>query len=311
MASRTLSFQSRRPLPEEPDRVPDVCSCAPRAYAAGHREDTAVAGDVAHLRAGAHQIRRLDGMTQLGMPAPPPPTEPTWKQAWDAALYGTSGYLRRHPPRLERDPDALLALVARQAPEDVALLGAAGVLAPSLAAAMPGLQVRHDIPDAYGGLVLAVDWLSHVPAHVVRVDDQGAPRIVHVDPVTGREQTGSRLSETVVPQGIGLWLQEWWPVADGGPGARAEVGTGRDAAWRDVVRRLAGGTAIAVEHGHVREARPRLGSLHCPAAAEGAAQRCVPDGQRDLCADVALDAVATATEGRVVHDGVLTRVECG
>ncbi len=250
-------------------------------------------------------------MTQLGMPAPPPPTEPTWKRAWDAALFGADGYLRRHPPVLERDPDALLGLVASQAPEDVTLLGAAGVLAPRLAAALPGAQVRHDIPDAYDGLVLGVDWLSHMPAHVVRVDDQGHPRILHVDPVSGRERAGSRLSETAVPPSIGLWLYEWWPVADRGPGARAEVGTGRDAAWRDVVRRLSGGTAIAVERGHVRDGRPRLGSLHSPAASEGVDERCVPDGQRDLAADVALDAVAAATDGRVVHDGPLTRVEWG
>lgn len=250
-------------------------------------------------------------MTQLGMPAAPPPTEPTWKQAWDAALFGAGGYLRRRPPVLERDPDGLLRLVAAHAPDDVVLLGAAGVLAPRLAAALPGVQVRHELPDAYDGLVLGVDWLTHVPAHVVRVDDEGHPRILHVDPLTGHERAGARLSETVVPQGIGRWLQEWWPVADGGPGARAEVGTGRDAAWRDVVRRLGGGLAIAVEHGHVASERPRLGSLRSPAAEEGANQRCVPDGQRDLAADVAVDAVASATDGRVVLDGELTRVECG
>lgn len=250
-------------------------------------------------------------MTQLGMPVAPPPTEPTWKQAWDAALYGAEGYLRRHPPLLERDPAALLRLVAAQAPDDVVLLGAAGGLAPRLAAALPGVQVRHELPEAYDGLVLAVDWLTHVPAHVVRVDDDGHPRILHVDPLTGHERSGARLSETVVPQSIGLWLQEWWPVADGGPGARAEVGTGRDAAWRDVVRRLGRGRAIAVERGHVAGDRPRLGSLRSPVGEEEATDRCVPDGLRDLTADVALDAVASATDGRVVPDGPLTRVECG
>ncbi len=250
-------------------------------------------------------------MTQLGMPSAPPPTEPTWKQAWDTALFGSDGYLRRHPPVLGPDPAALLGLVASHTPEDVVLLGSAGVLAPRVAAALPGVPVRHELPEGYDGLVLAVDWLAHVPAHVVRVDDEGHPRILHVDPLTGHERAGARLSDTVVPQGIGLWLHEWWPVADGGPGARAEVGTGRDAAWRDVVRRLGGGTAIAVEPAHLADRRPRLGSLCSPAATEGANDRCVPDGRRDLAADVALDAVAAATEGRVLLDGGLPRVECG
>ena len=249
-------------------------------------------------------------MTQLGMPALPPPVEPTWKQAWDAALFGPAGYLRRHPPRLGRDAEDLLGLVAARAPDHVALLGSAGLLAPSLAASLPGTSVRHDIPAGFDGLVLAVDWLAHVPAHVVQVDDEGWPRVVHVDPVTGRERLGSRLSETVVPRAIGLWLSEWWPVAEGGPGARAEVGTGRDAAWRDVARRLDGGTAVAVEHGHLSSGRPRDGSLRCPAASDGVAARCVPDGDRDLTADVALDAVAAATGGRVASEGDLSMVVC-
>ena len=33
------------------------------------------------------------------MPAVPPPTShPTWKQAWDAALYGADGFFRRESP---------------------------------------------------------------------------------------------------------------------------------------------------------------------------------------------------------------------
>ncbi|NYG53816.1 hypothetical protein [Nocardioides perillae] len=244
--------------------------------------------------------------TPLGMPSLPPPGEPTWKQAWDAALYGPRGFLRRHPPALDRDPAALVALVAAEAPEAVVLLGSAGILAPAVAAALPGADVRFDLPDAFDGVVLAVDWLCHVPAHVVAVDEAGYPRFVHVDPVSGRERLGSRLNETSVPQSIGLWLTEWWPVAEGGPGARAEVGTGRDAAWRDVCRRLAGGTALAVERGHTAAARPRGGSLRCPSASPDRVP--VPDGERDLVADVALDAVAAATGGRVVLDGELTRV---
>lgn len=38
-------------------------------------------------------------MTSLGIPTIPPPTShPTWKQAWDAALYGPDGFFRREAP---------------------------------------------------------------------------------------------------------------------------------------------------------------------------------------------------------------------
>jgi hypothetical protein len=247
--------------------------------------------------------------TSLGMPALPPPSEPTWKQAWDAALFGEEGWLRRQPAVLRHPRGELVELVARHTPDEVVLLGAAGALAPDLAASLPGTSVRFDLPDGFGGLVLAVDWLSHVPAHVVQVAEDGYPVFVHVDPLSGRERLGGRLNETTVPQSIGRWLTEWWPVADHGPGARAEVGTGRDAAWRDVVRRLRGGRALAVDPGHEAEDRPRLGSLHSPAPQDVGSL--VPDGQRDLAADVAWDAVAAAVGGRVVRDGSLSRVEVG
>lgn len=254
--------------------------------------------------------------TPLGMPSLPPAGEPTWKQAWDTALYGPRGWLRRHPPVLDRPQADLVALVAAEAPDSVVLLGSAGILAPAVAAAVPDADVRFDLPEGYGGMVLAVDWLGHVPAHVVAVDDAGYPRILHVDPVSGRERLGARLNETTVPRSIGLWLSEWWPLADFGPGARAEVGTGRDAAWRDVVRRLDGGVAVAVEHGHVAGDRPRWGTLRGHGADHGRrdpggpARPPVPDGERDIVADVALDAIAAATGGRVVTGDGPTRVVC-
>ncbi|MDF9716268.1 hypothetical protein INN71_11360 [Nocardioides sp. ChNu-153] len=240
--------------------------------------------------------------TSLGMPALPPPGEPTWKQAWDAALYGTAGgFLRAHPPTLLQARDAVLDLLATERPEELVLLGSMGVLTPDIVRVLPTTAIRFDLPAGYGGTVLAADWLAHVPTHVVQVDRDGYPRIVHVDPVTGRERLGARLVETGVPQQVGRWLQEWWPVADGGPGARAEVGTARDAAWRDVVRSLGpGGRAVAVESGHTRAARPFDGSLRCPGSRDHPVL--VPDGSRDIVAGVALDAVAEAT-GSVLVDG--------
>jgi len=266
------------------------------------------------------------------MPALPPPTDPPWKQAWDNALFGPSGYLRSRPVPFSRPRDAVLSVSLSKAAElsaaEAALLGAAGELAPDLAGA--GLDVRFDVPPGFGGLVVAVDWLAHVPTHVVEVFVDGHPRLVHVA-TSGREALGARLSETSVPQSIGLWLTEWWPVVDHGVGARAEVGTSRDAAWAGVVRRLApGGVALAFEPGHLADSRPPGGTLASPseasssgasssgasssgAAPSGAAPAGppIPDGSHDLSAAVALDSVAAASGGRVVAEAGLFYVESG
>jgi hypothetical protein len=248
--------------------------------------------------------------TSLGMPALPPPSEPTWKQAWDAALYGSArGYLRSHPPTLLQVPEDVLDLLVTEDPAELVLLGSVGALTPAIARALPRAEIRFDLRAGYTGTVLAGDWLAHVPTHVVQVDGDGYPRMVHVDPLSGRERLGARLAETGVPQQVGRWLQEWWPVADRGTGARAEVGTARDAAWRDVVRNLGpGGQAIALEPGHVRSTRPDRGSLRSLGPVGTEAAVIVPDGSRDIVADVALDAVADATGSVLVDDVGATRV---
>jgi hypothetical protein len=245
--------------------------------------------------------------TGLGMPALPPRTaQPTWKQAWDTALYGPGGYLRSHPLQLTGDRSSLADFVAERAEghDELVLLGAAGLLAPDLGARLPRVMIRGDLPDAFEGLVVALDWLAHVPTHVVRADDDGRPRIVHVDPVTGEEILGSQVSDAGVPPSIGEWLTRHWPLPEAY--ARAEIGTAREAAWRDVVRRLEGGAAIALEPGHTRETRPVDGSLRTPSGGLP-----VPDGERDLLADVALDALAESCGGRFIVEQGLSRVEVG
>jgi hypothetical protein len=243
-------------------------------------------------------------VTSLGMPSLPPPTDPVWKQAWDDALYGVSGYLRSHPVTAAVSEGTALALVdslISSTSGEVALLGSAGRLATALAG--QGVPVRFDVPLRYDGLVIAADWLSHVPCHVVELDTAGHPRLVHVSPVTGLESLGARLSETSVPQSIGLWLERWWPVVDFGVGARAEVGTTRDAAWDGIVSRLgAGGVAVAIEPAHLAPSRPFAGSM------QPRGGTAIPDGTRDLLAAVALDAVAQATTGRVVTSPELSYV---
>lgn len=238
--------------------------------------------------------------TSLGMPALPPRTpQPTWKQAWDSALYGPGGYLRAHPVTLERERNETVEFLADRirSHSACALLGAAGMLAPELSALAPEVSLRPDLPQGFEGIVVAVDWLSHVPTHVVQCDDDGRPRIVHVDPVSGQESLGLVLTDAGVPPSLSEWLDQHWPLS--GDFARAEIGTTREAAWRDVVRCLTSGEALALERGHLLEDRPHDGSLRTPDDTP-----LIPDGTRDLAAAVALDAVAAASGSQLLEGSV-------
>jgi SAM-dependent MidA family methyltransferase len=157
----------------------------------------------------------------------------------------------------------------------------------------------HAIPAELHGLLLAHEWLDDVPLDVVQVDDEGRARLVLVDE-HGQETLGPSLDDAAGWSALGIdadtaraWLERWWPVAE--PGDRAEIGRSRDLHWQVGVRRLAAGTALAVDYGHVREHRPRHGTL--TAYAEGRRSSPVPDGTVNLTAHVALDALVSACEG--------------
>ena len=262
----------------------------------------------------------------LGMPARPPRTiEPPWRDAWDHALYGTQGFYRREVAADHFRTSvhsgtvlakALLRLARAHELRSVVDIGAGGgELLATLAALAPDLSLHAvevaprpaslpaqvtwsaALPEALEGLVIAHEWLDNVPCHVVEVDDDGEPRIVHVDPRTGRESWGLGVSEPGVPPTIAAWLRRWWPLDGAPPGARAEVGTSRDRAWSDVVRRMGRGIALAVDYGHLREARPPLGSLR--SYLHGREVDVLPDGSRDVTAPVAVDSVAQAVGGAV------------
>jgi SAM-dependent MidA family methyltransferase len=258
-------------------------------------------------------------MTSLGMPAVPPPTpHPTWKQAWDAALYGAEGFYRRAAPaahfRTSVHASPLfaraLARMTREAGLDTVVdIGAGrGELLTQLRELDPGLDLlgvevapRPDgldpaiawttaLPESVEGLLVANEWLDNIPCHVVEVDPDGVLRVVHVDPVTGSETLGQPLTHSTVAASLPAWVERWWPLDAREPGTRAEVGSTRDAVWADAVGRLTRGIAVAVDYGHTREDRPAFGSLR--SYRDGQEVDVLPDGSRDVTAHVAVDAVA-------------------
>ena len=258
------------------------------------------------------------------MPVVPPPTShPTWKQAWDAALYGPDGFFRREAPaahfRTSVHASPLFAQAIVRMTRDAGLntvvdIGAGrGELLAQIRVLDPGLDLlgvevasrphgldpaiawTSALPEAVDGLVIANEWLDDIPCHVVEVDDEGVPRMVHVDPASGVEELGSPLRHASVPASLASWTQRWWPLSDAAPGTRAEVGSTRDAAWADVVRRVTRGVAVAVDYGHTLEDRPAFGSLR--SYRDGHEVDVVPDGSRDVTAHVAVDAVAARVGG--------------
>ncbi|TXS30808.1 hypothetical protein EAO71_20775 [Streptomyces sp. ms191] len=245
-----------------------------------------------------------------------------WREATERALYGPDGfYLRPEGPAghfrtsvhasplFARAVARLLTEVAAElGTDEVALVdvgaGRGELLTGVLASVPSGLTVRpygveraarpegldprvvwtDRVPRGLRGLLFANEWLDNVPVDVAQVDASGAVRYVEVrddgterpgDPVTGPDAR---------------WLERWWPLRE--PGERAEIGRPRDEAWADAVDALAAGTAVAVDYGHLRAARPPFGTLTGFRAGREVAP--VPDGSCDVTAHVAMDACAAA-----------------
>lgn len=242
------------------------------------------------------------------------------------ALYGSTGfYLRERPHQHFRTSvhashlfaDAVLCLLervdgalGRPPVVDLVDVGAGtGLLAARVLAAAPPeladrlritaveLSPRPDgldgriawtpaVPDRVEGLIVANEWLDNVPLDIVERTSAG-PRLVMVDPETGKE----RLGPLPEPRDL-AWQERWWPL--GCPGDRAEIGHPRDEAWASVIRRLARGTAVAVDYAHRVDNRPSTSTL--AGYRDGYAVPPVPDGACDITAHVALDACAAAGE---------------
>ena len=249
---------------------------------------------------------------------------PDWQTAWRAALYGPMGFFARGSrpadhfrtsplvgPELAEAVVALLHRVDmaldRPNPLDFVDVGAGGgelaaqvharsgrfggrlrvraveLTRPELPA---GIEWSSELPDQVTGLVIAHEWLDSLPCRVVQLHGR-TPVEVHVA-ANGTESLGDRVSSS--------WLDAWWPLTD--EGQRAEIGSGRDAAWADLVARVAAGAALAVDYGHFAAARPFAGSL--TGYRHGRQVPPVPDGSCDITAHVAFDALAAVAGGELL-----------
>ncbi|MFD1824917.1 SAM-dependent methyltransferase [Mumia zhuanghuii] len=245
-----------------------------------------------------------------------------WREAWDDALYGPDGFYRRESPATHFRTSvhastvfaaAILAYVRRHDLHAVVDVGAGrGELLTALDAMAPGqlallgvdvrprppelperIGWRDHLPEQLEGLMFANELLDDVPCEIVERDRDGILRTVLVDPATGAEQLGAPVRDPRTLE----WVEAWWPLTE--PGERAEVGIAREALWRDVVSRVEGGAAIAVDYGHRAADRPPYGSLR--AYRDGVEADVVPDGSCDVTAHVAVDALATAVGGTLAR----------
>jgi SAM-dependent MidA family methyltransferase len=138
----------------------------------------------------------------------------------------------------------------------------------------PRIEWRHEMPERFAGVLLAMEWLDNVPLDRAELGD---------DEVMRYPETGEILDDA-----DRVWVDEWWPLTE--RGQIAEIGRTRDEAWREAVSRLDRGVALAVDYGHRRhDRRPTLtGYLH------GRQVHPRFDGSSDITAHVAIDSVAAS-----------------
>jgi SAM-dependent MidA family methyltransferase len=253
---------------------------------------------------------------------------PTWREATHRALYGPDGFFRRERPAdhfrtsvhaSDLFAQAIIKLARSCEVNRIVDIGAGrGELLAAIAAHAPefeliGIELAERPPELAQGvrweprlpprintaLVLANEWLDNVPLDIAEIDDDGRPRLVHVDPETGSESLGA-----VVEGADADWLDTWWPLSTAEAGERAEIGHSRDAAWTDVVRTASHSVLIAVDYEHRREDRPSFGTLR--SYLDGRVVPPVPDGSRDVTAHVAMDSVAAAGVAAGATSSILT-----
>ena len=231
-----------------------------------------------------------------------------WRQAWTEALYGPDGFFLR-----ERPADHFRTSVAASPVFAQAVRRLAGVVDDALGHPDPFdvvdvgsgrgelLSALPDVPGRWRltgvdlapdpgvpftwtsqippleGLLFSNEWLDDVPLDVV-FDD----RLVEVAP-DGTESLGDP-----APQEVLDWTRQWWPQ-----GRRVEVGLSRQHAWDAAVAQVRRGLAVTVDYGHVLGDRGTWGDRRPTLTGwrHGRPVHPVPDGERDITAHVALDAL--------------------
>ncbi|MDA1361810.1 SAM-dependent methyltransferase [Glycomyces luteolus] len=240
-----------------------------------------------------------------------------WSAAMARALYGPGGFYRRELPgrhfATSAQTPAFAEAVARFADQVDERLGrpeaftvvdvgaGGGELLERLAGLLderirlvavelrprpeylPGrVEWQAEVPESVEGLLIACELLDNAPCDVAVVDARGRVRYEEVDE-TGETRLGDPISSADA-----AWLAEWWPIA--AEGERAEIGTPREDLWRGLTARLALGTALAIDYGHLKGDRPRSGTM--TGFKGGRETPPIPDGTRDITAHVAVDAIA-------------------
>jgi len=138
-----------------------------------------------------------------------------------------------------------------------------------------------ELPETVEGLLIACELLDNVPCDVTVVDADGR---IRYEEVNGQGET--RLGDPVTAEDA-AWLAEWWPISV--EGERAEIGSPREAAWRDLTARLTRGAALAIDYGHMKGRRPVAGTMN--GFRDGREIPPIPDATRDITAHVAVDAI--------------------
>ena len=252
-------------------------------------------------------------------------TRTPWKQAWDQALYGESGFYRQ-----ESGPAGHFSTATQGIPQIGELLARALLTLMD----QESLDTFLDMGCGRGELLEHVHRLGP-QAHCIGVDVVSRPRLsepigwiqspggerlpdeldglsdtlvfanewldVVPCPIAEMDENGE-LREVLVSLSSGdeqlgdtvsgtdrEWCQWFWPIDRLEPGDRLEIGGPRDTAWDHLLARLASGLAVAVDYGHTIDSRPALGTL--TGFRQGRQVLPIPDGSCDLTAHVAMDSL--------------------
>lgn len=147
-------------------------------------------------------------------------------------------------------------------------------------------DIREITPLGGPGVLIAHELLDDIPMVVAELDDNLAPREVHVDARSGHE-----IVRGVISDSDDQWLADYWPATV--PGARREVGVTRDRLWERLLTVFDSGCAIMIDY--CTSMSPRVRGEHDAGTLtgyrHGRVVRAVPDGSTNITAHVCIDSL--------------------